>query len=192
MAPVPSVLPSSTTTTRNGPAGGRGTPAEIGEQLGELIGTNASDPNPVLDDFLEAVGRKGGLPFLKKLAGGLKANFPPDHLAEMTALAERAGYDPDVLLVCDTMYDLSSGFGCSTLVLDKTRTESGKPLFGRLFDWVPSKGLPERACVLVVRPKGKRAFASVTLAPITGVFSGMNDAGLCVTLNEILLKSEQG
>ncbi len=167
-----------------------GTPGEIGEQLGELIGKNATDPNPVLDDFLEAVGLKGMLPILKRLSGGLKGSFPADHLAEMEALAKHAGYEPDLLPVCNTIYDLSSSFmGCSTLVLDKTRTADGKVLFGRLFDWVPSKGLPERAVVLIVKPKGKRAFASVTLAPITGVISGMNDAGLCVTLNEIALKS---
>ena len=167
-----------------------GTPAEIGEQLGELIGKNATDPNPVLDDFLDAVKLKGTLPILKKLSGSLQKGFPADHLGEMEALAKQAGYELDVLLVSNTIYDLSSSMmGCSTLVLDKTRTADGKLLFGRLFDWVPSKGLPERAVVIVCKPKGKRAFASVTLAPITGVISGMNDAGLCVTLNEIALKS---
>lgn len=167
-----------------------GSPAEIGEQLGELIGKNATDPNPVLDDFLEAVKLKGTLPVLKKLSGSLKGNFPADHLTEMDALAKQAGYELDVLLVSNTIYDLSSSMmGCSTLVVDKSRSASGTVLFGRLFDWVPSKGLPDRACVLVCKPKGKRAFASVTLAPITGVISGMNDAGLCVTLNEISLKS---
>ena len=50
---------------------------------------------------------------------------------------------------------------------------------------------PERALVLVLRPEGKRAFAAVTLSPITGVISGMNDAGLCVTLNEVLLKQSK-
>jgi isopenicillin-N N-acyltransferase like protein len=167
-----------------------GTPEEIGEQLGELIGKNATDPKPVLDDFLDAVKLKSTMPVMKRLSGGLKGSFPADHLTEMEALAKHAGYDADLLPVCNTIYDLSSSFmGCSTLVLDKTRTADGKVLFGRLFDWVPSKGLPERSVVIVCKPKGKRAFASVTLAPITGVISGMNDAGLCVTLNEIALKS---
>lgn len=168
-----------------------GTPAEIGEQLGELIGKNATDPNPVLDDFLEAVGKKGALPLLKKLAAPMKKNFPADHLAEVEALATQAGYETDVLVVSNTMYDLSSGMGCSTLVVGKDRSAGGEVLFGRLFDWQPSKGLADRAAVIVFRPKGKRAFASVTLAPITGVISGMNDAGLCVTLNEIALKSSK-
>jgi hypothetical protein len=167
-----------------------GTPAEIGEQLGELIGKNATDPNPVLDDVLDAAGVKGTMPLMKRLARRLKDNFPADHLAEMEALAKQAGYELDVLLVSNTIYDLSSSLmGCSTLVVDAKRATGGKVLFGRLFDWAPSKGLAERAAVVVFKPKGKRAFASVTLAPITGAFSGMNDAGLCVTLNEIALKS---
>ena len=46
----------------------------------------------------------------------------------------------------------------------------------------------EHTLVVVYRPKGKHAFAAVTISPITGVISGMNDAGLAVTINEISLR----
>ena len=37
-------------------------------------------------------------------------------------------------------------------------------------------------------PAGKRSFATVTVTPIVGCVSGMNDAGLSLTLNEIHLR----
>jgi hypothetical protein len=162
-----------------------GKPAEIGEQLGVLVGKNSPDPVPVLNEFLAAVKLKDAYPALKTVAGNLKGNFPADHLTEMEVAAKTAGYELDMLLFVNSTYDLSTGMGCSTLLVDTDRTATGGPLFGRNFDWVPSKGLPQQTLVLVVKPEGKRAFASVTLAPITGVISGMNDAGLCVTINEI-------
>ena len=168
-----------------------GKPAEIGEQVGVLAGKNSPDPLPVLNEFLTDVKMKDAYPALKKVAGNLKDNFPPDHRAEMEALVAAAGHELEMLLFANLAYDLSSGMGCSTLIAEKGRSGTGGPLFGRNFDWVPSKGLPERALVLVLRPEGKRAFAAVTLSPITGVISGMNDAGLCVTLNEVLLKQSK-
>jgi isopenicillin-N N-acyltransferase like protein len=166
-----------------------GTPAEIGEQLGELVGKNASDPVPVLERFLADAKLKGVLPLLKGQAIKLKPNIPADHLAEMEALAKTAGYDLSTLLVSNCIYDFSSGMGCSTLTAEKDRSATGGVLFGRLFDWRPTKGLSERTAVVVVKPEKKHAFAMITITPITAVVSGMNDAGLCVTINEIALKS---
>lgn len=168
-----------------------GKPTEIGEQIGVLAGKNASDPVPTLNRFLEDVKLKDGYPALKKVASNLKGNFPPDHLAEMESIATAAGYELDMLLFVNSVYDLSSGMGCSTLIAEKNRSASGNVIFGRNFDWVPSTGLADRTLVMVVKPTGKRAFASITLAPITGVISGMNDAGLCVTINEIRMSQSK-
>jgi isopenicillin-N N-acyltransferase like protein len=168
-----------------------GTPAEIGEQVGILAGKQASDPLPTLNQFLADIRLKDSYPAMKKVAGNLKTNFPADHLLELEATATAAGYELEMLLFMNSVYDLSSGMGCSTLIAEKTRSETGGPLFGRNFDWIPSAGLPERTLILVAKPTGKHAFASITLAPITGVISGMNDAGLCVTINEVRLSQSK-
>ncbi len=78
--------------------------------------------------------------------------------------------------------------GCSTIIVEKERSETAKPLFCRNFDWLPTQGLTEHTLVVVYKPKGKHAFAAITISPIMGVISGMNDAGLSVTINEIHLK----
>ena len=169
----------------------RGKPAEIGEQIGTLVGKRSPDPRPVLDDFLKAVNLENGFDALKLVARNLKPNFPADYRTEIDQIAKTSGYDPDLLWFANTVYDLSSGMGCSTLLVEKVRSKTKAPIFGRNFDWVASKGLPEQAIVVVFQPTGKFAFASITLAPITGVISGMNEHGLSCTINEIHLKQSK-
>jgi predicted choloylglycine hydrolase len=168
-----------------------GKPAEIGEQIGVLVGKNSPDPTVLLNDFMKEVGLKDAYPLMKKSAAGLKGVYPADHVAEMEAIAKTSGQDVELLLLVNGMYDLIGGFGCSTLVVEKDRSGTGQPLFGRNFDWRVSKGLPEQTLILVAKPAGKRAFATFTFAPVTGVFSGMNDAGLCVTNNQIFSRQSK-
>ena len=66
-----------------------------------------------------------------------------------------------------------------------------RPLFGRNFDWLPTKGITEHTLVVVYKGEGKRAFAAVTVSPISGVISGMNDAGLALTINEISIRKSR-
>lgn len=167
----------------------QGKPEEIGEQIGVLVGKNSPDPTPILNDFLKAAKVEDGFPAFKLMARKLKPNFPADHLAEMEALSKAGGYELDLLLFINTVYDLSSGMGCSTFVVEKGRSATGQPLFGRNFDWLASKGLPQQAMVVVSKPTGKHAFATITISPISGSISGMNDAGLACTINEIHLKT---
>ncbi len=168
-----------------------GKPADIGEQLAELVVKDTSDPVDLMERFLADNKLKGALPLVKVQAMRLKKGIPVDHLAEMEAMAKRAERDLDLLITANTIYDLSSGMGCSTLIAEKGRSATGEVLFGRLFDWTPTKGLSERTAVVVVKPEKKHAFAMITITPITGVVSGMNDAGLCVTINEIRLKDSK-
>jgi hypothetical protein len=125
------------------------------------------------------------------MAGRLKPNFPPHHLAEMQAAAKSSDRQENLLLFANTVADLSSGMGCSTVIVQKERSKTGSPLFGRNFDWLPTKGITEHTLVVVYKGEGKRAFAAITVSPIEGVISGMNDAGLSVTINEISLKKSK-
>ena len=166
----------------------RGSPAEIGEQFGILAGKNAPGLNQLQAQFVKDAGLEEQLPGIKILARRLKANMPADYLTELEAAAKAGGLDLDMLLFGACVYDLSSGMGCATVVVEKARSTTGQPLFGRNFDWLPSKGIPEHTLVVVYKPTGKHAFATVTISPVTGCISGMNDAGLCCTLNEIPLR----
>ena len=166
----------------------RGKPAEMGEQFGVLAIRNAPDLTALHQQFMKDSGQEARYPIIVTMAKVLKPNFPPNHLAEMEAAAQAADRDENRLYFANTVADLSSGLGCSTVVVEKERSKTGAPLFGRNFDWLPTKGITEHTLVVVYKGEGKRAFAAVTVAPITGVISGMNDAGLSLTINEISLR----
>lgn len=166
----------------------RGTPAEMGGQFGVLAVKNAPDLDGLHDRFLADVGMKDRYPLVVGLARQLLPNFPPHLRAEMEAAAKAGNSPPDRHVFANTVADLTSGLGCSTVVVEPARSATGAPLFGRNFDWHPTKGIAEHTLLTVYRGAGKRAFASVGVTPLAGVISGMNDAGLCVTINEIHLR----
>lgn len=169
----------------------RGKPAEMGEQFGMLAIRNAPDLTGLHQQFLKDSGQEKAYPLIVIAAKQLRDNFPKHHLEEMEAAAMAADRNLDRLYFANTIADLSSGLGCSTVVVEKERSKTGSPLFGRNFDWLPSKGIAEHTLIVVYKGEGKRAFAAITVTPIEGVVSGMNDAGLCVTINEISLKKSK-
>ena len=169
----------------------RGKPADMGDQFGVLAIRNAPDLPALHQQFLKDSGQEAMYPKLVFLAKALKPNFPKDHLAELEGAARSADRELDRLYFANTVADLSSGMGCSTLVVEKGRSKTGSPLFGRNFDWLPTKGITEHTLVVVRKTEGKRSFAAITVTPILGVISGMNDAGLSVTLNEISIRKSK-
>jgi len=169
----------------------RGKPAEMGEQFGKLAVENAPDLSGLHERFLKDSGQTKRYPVLATLAGMLKPNMPQHILTEIEAAAKVSDRELSLLLFANTVADLSSGMGCSTVIVEKERSKSGNPLFGRNFDWLPTKGITDHTLVVVYRGEGKRAFAAVTVSPICGVISGMNDAGLSITINEISIKQSK-
>jgi isopenicillin-N N-acyltransferase-like protein len=169
----------------------RGKPVEIGEQFGVLAVKNAPGLDELHRNFLRDAGIEDRAVLTRLLARRLRPNFPPDYLAEIEAMVKASGREMDLALFANTVYDLSSGMGCSTVVVEKGRSKTGEPLFGRNFDWLPSKGIIEHTLLAVFHPAGKRSFAVVTVSPIIGCISGINDAGLACTINEIRIKQSK-
>jgi isopenicillin-N N-acyltransferase-like protein len=171
----------------------RGTPAEMGEQFGKLAIAGAPDLTGLHKRFLRDSKQEENYPAIVFAARRLKRSFPAHIDAELEAAAKAAGRDLSLLLFANTLADLSSGMGCSTLVVEPDRSTTGGALFGRNFDWLPTTGITDHTLVVVYKGTGKRPFAAVTVSPIAGVISGMNDAGLAVTINEISIrKSKDG
>ncbi len=169
----------------------RGTPAEMGEQFGILAVKNAPDLNGLHARFLDDSGQKDRYPLVLAMGTRLFGNFPAHHTAEIVAAAKAGVSDLGRHVFANTVADLSSGMGCSTIIVEPGRSKTGAPLFGRNFDWMPTKGIHDHTLVAVYRGAGKRPFAAVSVTPVSGVISGMNDAGLCLTINEISLRQSK-
>src|SRR5262245_23867088 len=159
-----------------------GTPEEIGEQVGVLAFKPVPQMAGLIKEYLKSRGLEKAWTVLAKAANGMALQFPPDHLKELEAAAKASGQDRDVLLFTNTIPDLIK-VGCSTIVVEPSRSTTGKLLFGRNLDVPPVANVHEFSLVTIYRTKGKHAFASVGLPGMFGCNSGLNDAGLALAMN---------
>ena len=73
--------------------------------------------------------------------------------------------------------------GCTSFAATGERTENGKLLIGRNFDFYFGDDFARDVILAVFRPEEGFQFVSATWACFSGVVSGMNEKGLTVTLN---------
>jgi hypothetical protein len=162
-----------------------GTPDEVGAAVGVLIKPAAGPLFGYFDALL--TDRKLNLlwPWLVTASNNMLANFPPDYRAELEAAVKAAGLPRDKAVVANCLWDIKK-LGCSTLFVGPDRSATGAPLLGRNLDFPTLGVLHEYSLVIVNRPAGKHAFASVALPGLVGCLTGMNDAGLCVATLDVL------
>jgi isopenicillin-N N-acyltransferase-like protein len=162
-----------------------GTPEEIGQQLGTLL----KDPLASLLDKKNDIAAGFGLPhapnLLVKMSRLIAPAFPDAQHREIEALAKSAALDLDTLAFANIMYEVAHFPACSSLAVEPARSASGNAMFGRNLDFPTFGFLDKYSLIEVIRPQGKHAFVSVTFPGIIGVFSGMNDAGLCLAQLEV-------
>ncbi|HLN31101.1 MAG TPA: C45 family peptidase [Gemmataceae bacterium] len=169
-----------------------GTPQEIGEQVGTLAVKPShrvtTYPKEILAALTTPVVAKVLWPIVVREGHGLLANFPADYRVELEAIIKSSGQDRELLEVGNTMFDLKGLlgglFGCSALVVQADRSATGQPIFGRNMDYCSLGYLQQYTLVTVYRPQGKHAYTAIGYAGLVGCISGINDAGLALTILE--------
>ncbi len=162
-----------------------GSAEDRGRQLG-LVGRQVLEGLGLYPEQLYAVLRQPEA-WRKhlKLAGAMRSQFPPTYLAELQSMAEVAGVAEEFLLAVNMLPDIyRSLVGCSSLVVDASRSTSGGPLFGRNLDFFSLGSLHQYAMVIVYPAASKYAFASIGFPGFLGCLSGMNEAGLALAVHE--------
>jgi isopenicillin-N N-acyltransferase-like protein len=156
----------------------RGTPEEVGEQLGVLALKPAHGFIKKGDEFLKRWEPISSI--VLKHGNVLLPQVPRDHLKELDAAAKASGLSRNLLVFGNTISDLRKMSRCSALLVEPDRSATGGVLFGRNMDWADFGRLHEYTLVAVYRPKRKRAFAMVTYPGLIGCVSGINEAGLAL------------
>jgi len=163
----------------------QGTPAQMGAAVGAL----ALKPGARLLDYPRDLLklRRVDLLWNTFLGSGrtMFKQFPAPYQEEMEAMIGAAGAERDLVIAGNTFFDLKKVFACSAVAVAKDRSATGGPLLGRNLDY-PSLGYVQHySLVMVYRPKGKKAFASVGFPGVIGVLSGMNEDGLSLGVLEV-------
>jgi isopenicillin-N N-acyltransferase like protein len=165
------------------------------EQMGQAIGTLLKKPLNALLNKKEEVAHGFGMnkapDVLLKTARLAVGSFPDSQRRELTAVAKAADVDLDTVLFANIVYEISHFPACSTLAVEPERSKEAGPLFGRNLDFPTFGFLDQYSYILVERPEGKHAFVSMTFPSVVGVFSGMNDAGLCLAQLEVNQSADQ-
>lgn len=164
----------------------QGTPEEMGEQIAQLALASAPKlaeyPHDLLNQFLAGWTWDYFLGKGKKLL----PQFPDSYRREMNALIQHSPQLPaDSIIAGNTLFDVKKVVACSSIVVEPGRARSGAGLLGRNLDFPDLGYLHEYTLVTVYRPAGKHAFASVGFPGMVGVLSGINDAGLALTMHEV-------
>ncbi len=167
-----------------------GTPEEMGQQLGTLLKGPLSELAGRQETFARGFGFDKPVAALFKTGQFLLPKFPEAHRHELEKMSQASAVDLNFLILGNVMYELSQAPACSTLAVESERSATDGPLFGRNLDF-PTFGFLDRYGLLIIyRPQGKHAFASAAFPGVVGVFTGMNDAGLCLAQLEVHRSSE--
>lgn len=168
-----------------------GTPQQIGRQKAALLGTAIRQVGDYPRRLLKLMGHEDRWPRLVELGRQLLPQFPPDDVTELRAFADGTHGDRDLGIVANTLADTYRGvIGCSSLLVEPSRSATGGPLFGRNLDFFALGILDKYTLVTVYRPQGKHAFAAVGFPGVVGCLSGMNDAGLALAVHEVYLSHD--
>jgi isopenicillin-N N-acyltransferase like protein len=118
-------------------------------------------------------------------ARGFARHIEPHHKAEITAVAQASGFQPVEVMLAQCFLDLSPMTACSSLSLPGDAFADGVPRLARNLDFPSLNVADKHSVVLIYRPAGKHAFASVTWPGMVGVLSGMNEHGLVLVNMEV-------
>jgi hypothetical protein len=162
-----------------------GTPEEMGKQTVALTGKPLEKLLNFPKDLVKHEKAEALWPLFVAAAKAMEPQFPADHLKEMDAGVTAARVDRNLPLLANTFPDISKAYGCSSIIVGKERSATGGPLFGRNLDYPTLGYLDQYSLVIVRRPKGKHAFASIGFPGMIGCLSGINDAGLALAVHEV-------
>jgi isopenicillin-N N-acyltransferase-like protein len=161
-----------------------GKPGEIGEQMAILTAKPAAKLLNYPRDFLKLIKLDAAWPIIVAMGKGLLPHFPPSYLEELESGVKASQLDRDLFVAGNTMFDIKKVLGCSALIVEPGKSGTKGMLFGRNLDFPTLGYLNDYSLVIVCKPEGKHAFASVSFPGLLGVLSGMNDAGLTLAVLE--------
>jgi isopenicillin-N N-acyltransferase-like protein len=170
----------------------QGTPEQIGRQMAELTQEVNRHQGLYLGGMQRALGQ-AGWKRVSDIAHDLEKQMPERHLREIKSFADanpKDGVELETLVVAQSAFDILKGLGCSTLIVEPQRSGTGHALMGRNFDY-NGGGVLHRCCMVtvvrgdaVVEDEKVRPFVMVGWSWTRGPITGMNDAGLCLAINE--------
>lgn len=152
-----------------------GTPEEMGDQHGKLVG---KDARHLVSRLLYGVGvgssfAKGSWFFgtIEDCQKRIHPHVDGRYLREMDALAAAADMEKEEVRLANFFPEL---FHCSGFALTGSATQGGRIYHGRILDYMKGVGLEQNALVMVIQPDQGNAWVNIGYAGFLGSVTGMN------------------
>jgi len=178
-----------------------GDPLELGLKTGSLTRELFNRQEEIFVDKIDSLvpsKRKQKLlrKFLAWFNRKMYLNIEPQYKAEIYGLAQYASDEFNYIAepyqrvmyfhgahdIGHALQDLAL-VGCSSFAAWGNKTEDGKMIIGRNFDFYVGDEFAKNKIIAFINPDVGHKFMSVTWGGFIGVLSGMNDQGLTVTIN---------
>ena len=130
----------------------RGTPSEIGEQIGTLALKPAAKAIALVDAFADRQIPPQLRSFANVAMQAMYSQFPAEYRQELESMAEAAGVSIQSLILANTIIDLQELVGCSSLMVAASQSATGGPIYGRNMDLPYVEGLAEFSLLIVYIP----------------------------------------
>lgn len=178
-----------------------GNPYQLGLNIGLLTQELAHQQERVfLTKVDELVPSKFKQKILRKILAWynrkMYLHVPEEYKAEILGVSKYASDDYDYVannylrsLYLHGAHDIGHAFqdlalvGCSSFAAWGEKTQDGKLIIGRNFDFYAGDDFAKNKIIAFINPTQGYQFMSVTWAGMIGVVSGMNEHGLTVTIN---------
>lgn len=159
-----------------------GTPQEMGLQHGRILSAEIRSlyDSYVLQGLCGVEGYREQ--DLIRIGEHYDRFIPDEYREEMRGIAQGSGMPYEKILVINTFADAVVGKtprACSALAV---KTSHGL-LVGRNLDWINHRVAHRSGVVFLLHPKDRNAILSVSWPGLVGVVTGMNNQGLCLSLN---------
>lgn len=179
----------------------RGDALERGDAIGKLSADLLHHQEKVfIDQIREIIPSDSYLKFLRFFIvlfnRNLGTNVPEEYREEIYGISQSCTHEYDFIgtpyerqLNYHSAHDLGHAMqdymlvGCSSFAVWGTQSADSSLLIGRNFDFYVGDAFAENKQVAFYAPKKGYKFASVGWPGMIGVLSGMNEAGLTVTIN---------
>jgi len=178
-----------------------GAPFEMGAKEGKLSAELIREQEVAFtDEIRRMIPSERYLKFLKYVVGFMNRDLPEhvtdEYKAEIYGISRAAadsfswiGNNYARILNYHSAHDVGHALqnmmlvGCTSFGAWGDKSANGSMLIGRNFDFWVGDAFAEHKIVSFYKPRKGHRFASITWGGFTGVVSGMNDAGLTVTIN---------
>lgn len=173
-----------------------GSDNEIGEQYARAV---SSEANMLINEYLKRIINdpllfRYGPGFVYETAKKMQNYIDKSYINEMDIFSKITKIAYNDLIVANSFVDIQKKLiGCTTLVghfyKDKVNlskeSDHSRLLFGRNLDYRSLNILHKHAIVVVFKKNNKIPFASITWPGLFGVFTGVNQKGLIIAVNEV-------